>query len=391
MKKRIALWSIAGAAVLCLGACGGKKDGASGPVPSGTSTVAEESSDAAETTTDAADDSDAAIQDLDLDRYITPADHKNMEIHVTRPVVDDEIIESYINRELLDGLVKDRAVEDGDVVDIDYVGRKDGVAFDGGSAEGYRLVIGSGGFIPGFEEGLIGVMPGETVDLELTFPEDYRNKEMAGQEVVFTVTVNGIAYSVSYAQATSEDLERLGLDCGTKEELWELAEEASKERAKEQFAADCESAVIEELVAGTQVKSVPEHLVEEEVQGYIRYISFLTTDKYGMEIEDFVAQAYGLTFEEYKAQLTDMYTEIVKRYLAVEAVARQEGIEVTDEMLYERAAKEAKERGYDSAKELVDSVGYTTYRMYIVQELVLERLMETVTIVEEGSEAAPER
>ncbi|MDE6619187.1 MAG: FKBP-type peptidyl-prolyl cis-trans isomerase, partial [Lachnospiraceae bacterium] len=110
-----------------------------------------------------------------------------MKVSVVRPEVDDESILQYIDGELLAGNITNRAVQDGDVVDIDFIGRKDGEAFEGGSASGFKLTVGSGQFIPGFEDGLVGVMPGETVDLNLTFPETYRqNAELAGKEVVFT-------------------------------------------------------------------------------------------------------------------------------------------------------------------------------------------------------------
>ena len=87
---------------------------------------------------------------------------------------------------------KKKKVEEGDTVNIDYVGKRDGEAFDGGTASGYNLTIGSHSFIDGFEEGLVGKKVGETVDLDLTFPEDYQNQEMAGVDVVFTVTINKI-------------------------------------------------------------------------------------------------------------------------------------------------------------------------------------------------------
>ena len=87
---------------------------------------------------------------------------------------------------------KNEKVKKGDTANIDYVGKKDGVAFDGGTAQGYQLEIGSGTFIDGFEDGLVGVMPGETVDLNLTFPKEYPSEELAGKKVVFKVKVNEI-------------------------------------------------------------------------------------------------------------------------------------------------------------------------------------------------------
>ena len=93
------------------------------------------------------------FQDLDIDKYVTLGDYKKMKVTAARPKVNEEAIENYINTRLLVGTITNRPVKEGDVVDIDYVGKKDGVAFDGGTASGYKLSIGSGGFIPGFEDG----------------------------------------------------------------------------------------------------------------------------------------------------------------------------------------------------------------------------------------------
>ena len=137
------------------------------------------------------------LKDLNTEEYVTLGDYKNIEVMVAGPDVDNaewaslnaQIYNEFVSAE---NGIKDRAVENGDWVNIDYSGKKDGVAFDGGTAAAQLLEIGSGMFIAGFEEGLVGVMPGETVDLDLTFPADYGNTELAGQAVVFTVTVNYI-------------------------------------------------------------------------------------------------------------------------------------------------------------------------------------------------------
>ena len=93
-------------------------------------------------------------------------------------------------RQQYPAVVEGRAAKEGDVANIDYVGTKDGVAFDGGTASGYNLSLGNGGFIDGFEDGVVGMMPGEEKDLNLTFPEEYHSAELAGQDVVFHVTLN---------------------------------------------------------------------------------------------------------------------------------------------------------------------------------------------------------
>ena len=218
MKKKLALMCMAGIMIMSASACGGKnqdQDAQETVQTVETGTVSEDSTES-EASTEVEKVSDredyVGLQDLDVNAYISLADYKNMTVSAERPEVDDEMVTRYINSELLVGTITSRAVQEGDVTDIDFAGKRDGVAFDGGTATGYKLTIGSGQFIPGFEEGLVGVMPGETVDLNLTFPENYRqNPDLAGQEVVFTVTVNGIDTSAEYETVTPEEMKEMGL------------------------------------------------------------------------------------------------------------------------------------------------------------------------------------
>ena len=397
MKKKLAWMCMAGVMAMSVSACGGK----SGQDAQETAQTVEEGETGAKTEEAVSGESAAetekisdredyvGIEDLDIDEYITLADYQNMKVSVFKPVVDDAAITEYIDRELLVGRIMDRAVEEGDVTDIDFVGKKDGVAFDGGTASGYKLTIGSGGFIEGFEDGLIGVMPGETVDLNLTFPDPYQNNpDLAGQEVVFTVTVNGIEGSAKYETVTPEELEMLGLPYKSKEEVWEAGRQAAEDNAEETFVANAKSMIVQKLVGESTMKSVPEYLVEEEVQSYNLYMESVAA-MYGMDLDSFVTAASGLTREEYDSQAQEMCTEIVKQYLVMEAVARAEGIELTDEMVYAKADEEAAKAEYGSisGEELIDRVGFSTYRMSIVQDQVIERLMEIVTIEEEAAES----
>lgn len=388
MKRKLALMCMAGVMIMSIGACGGKQEQNAQETAQ---TVESTESEAPSTETERVGDREdyVGLQDLDVEEYITLADYKNMSVGAVRPAVDDESITQYINSELLVGTITDRAVQEGDVADIDFVGRKDGVAFEGGTAAGFKLTIGSGRFIAGFEDGLVGVMPGETVDLNLTFPETYQqNPELAGQEVVFTVTVNGIDVSAEYETVTPEEMKAMGLSYKTKEEVWEAGKKAVEQKAEETFEANAKSAVVQQLVAESTAKSIPEYLVEEERQNYNRYMESIAA-MYGTDLETFVTAIAGLTQEEYDSQTKEMCTEIVKQYLVMEAVARAEGVEVTDEMIHKRADEEAVEYGYDSGDALIDEVGFTTYRMSIVQEQVMERLMDIVSIeVEETQEAA---
>ncbi len=387
---------MAGIMIMSASACGGKnqdQDAQETVQTVETGTVSEDSTES-EASTEVEKVSDredyVGLQDLDVNAYISLADYKNMTVSAERPEVDDEMVTRYINSELLVGTITSRAVQEGDVTDIDFAGKRDGVAFDGGTATGYKLTIGSGQLIPGFEEGLVGVMPGETVDLNLTFPENYRqNPDLAGQEVVFTVTVNGIDTSAEYETVTPEEMKEMGLPYKTKEDVWEAGKKAVEQNADETFEANAKSAVVQKLLEESTAESIPEYLVEEEIQNYNLYMESIAA-MYGVDLETFVSAASGLTQEEYDSQTKEMCTQIVKQYLVLEAVARAEGIETTDEMIHERADKEAEEYGYSSGDALIDEVGYTTYRMAVVQEQVIERLMDIVSVESEGTQESEE-
>lgn len=398
MKKKFVLMCMTGMMVLGMCACGEKKTGQEQP-----SQVETETADAALSEEDADGESSTepetekvsdrpdyvGFQDLDIEKYVTLADYKNMEVSAAKPAVDDAAIESYVNNVLLVGNITSRAVREGDVADIDFVGKKDGEAFQGGTGSGYKLGIGSGSFIPGFEDGLIGVMPGETVDLNLTFPENYtKNPDLAGQEVVFTVTVNSIQGSAEYATVTEDEMKEMGLAYRTKEEVWEAGKKAVEENADETFAANSKNAIVQKLVEESEIQSIPDYLVEEEAQNYNHYISSLSQTMYGIGLEDFVAGTYGMTMEQYNEQLNEMCTEVVKQYLVMEAVARAEGIEITDELIHEKADDEAPEYGYASGDALIDEVGYATYRMSIVQEKATERLLEIIDVEVDTTQTA---
>ena len=394
MKKKVVLMCLTGMMIMSISACGEKKTDKDANVVETssvmeenetTTVVEEESSDSTQTEIDRVSDREdyVGFQDLDIDKYVTLGDYKKMKVTAARPKVNEEAIENYINTRLLVGTITNRPVKEGDVVDIDYVGKKDGVAFDGGTASGYKLSIGSGGFIPGFEDGLIGVETGETVDLNLTFPDNYRNATMAGEEVVFTVTVNGIEGAAEYATVTPKEMAEMGLSYKTKEEVWEAGKRAMEENAEETYAANAKSAVVRKVVEESTIESVPEYLIEEEAQNYNHYIESLAKSMYNMDLETFVTNAYGVTMEQYNLEMNEMFTDTVRQYLVMEAIARAEKMEITEEMTAKKADEEATEYGYASGDALIADVGFATYRMSIVQNMVIERLMEVVTVEEE--------
>lgn len=389
MKKRLLAMLIAGIVAVSVCACGSKE-------AENTANTTDEATTTTATTQEAEDASTTqkteeirvseredyvAIEDLTTDEYVTIPDYKTMTVQAVKPEVTDEKIEGYINTNILSYYpVTDRAIAAGDAVKIDYVGKKDDVAFDGGTAEGYVLSIGSGTFIEGFEDGLIGVMPGETVDLPLTFPTDYHAAELAGAEVIFTVTVHEIQVPTDYATVTPEILALMGSTYTSKEDIWAEAAKSVEENAEASYKNNIGNAIIEKLMTESSFTSVPQHLIDEEVQNYNIYMETLCNSYYGVDVETFVTTFYGITMDEYNIQMEQMCEETVKQYLIMEAVARAEGVEVTEEMMLEKAAEEAVAYQYASAEALVEEVGRTTYRMYMLQDMVMDKLMDMVNV-----------
>lgn len=394
MKKKLVMMCMAGVVAISLCACGGKNKTEDAANTNETTVQTQEAAEGAETQETEVKVSErpdyVALEDLETDDYVTLPDYASMTVQAEKPEVTDEAIEKYINRNILTSYsVTDRAVAEGDAVTIDYVGKKDDVAFEGGTDEGYVLNIGSHTFIDGFEEGLIGVMPGETVDLNLTFPADYFKEELAGADVVFTVTVQDIQESTDYANVTKEQLALMGIEYTSKEDIWEDAKKSVEENAQATYEANIQNAILEKLLTDSKFTSVPEYLVEEEVQNYNTYMETLAMGVYGCDLETFITNGYGMTMEEYNEQMMQICQDTIKQYLIMEAIARAEGIEVTEDMIKENAEKEAVEYGYESADAMIDEVGKTTYRMYILQGMVIDKLMDLVK-VEPIAEAATE-
>lgn len=326
--------------------------------------------------------------------YVTLGDYKGITVEAAKEEITDEKVEeeyelqiSYFGTEIYD-VYTEGTVAEGDVVNIDYEGKKDGVAFDGGTAEGYDLEIGSGSFIEGFEDGLIGVKVGETVDLELTFPEGYQAEELAGQDVVFTVTVNEI-------KRAPEEITDAHIEQATSGEYKDIASFKEyirnylEEEAQETYETTILSNAIDLICEAAEISEYPQDLVDycvnDMVNYYTQYASY-----YGMEFEDFITAYFGLTAEEFDEQVLAAVQISVKKELTLAAIAETEGIEVSEEE-YEASCEEYKTAyGYETVEELVASVGgENVVRVSLLLEKVDEYIRENV-VVEEPAEATDE-
>ncbi len=213
-------------------------------------------------------------------------------------------------------------VQTGDFAVIDFEGYVDGEAFQGGAGEGYTLEIGSGTFIPGFEEGLIGANLNETIDVKTTFPEDYRAEFLAGKEAIFKVTVKEIK-----AKKLPDFNDELAKEAGYEslEELKQTMEERLQEEAKRKAEADQREQIVKQAVEGSEL-IVPEKLIERELDRSVANIKG-RLEASGMSFEQYL-EASQTTEESYREDLKPTAANNVKTELVLNAISEKEGITV---------------------------------------------------------------
>lgn len=258
--------------------------------------------------------------------------YKDLEVSVeaTKEVTDAEVDEK-VERErnnLAELIIKEDAAELGDTVVIDFVGSVDGVEFDGGKGDNFSLELGSGQFIPGFEDQLVGAKAGETVDVNVTFPEDYQAEDLAGKDAKFVTTVHEVkakevpALDDELAKDIDEEVETLDeLKAKYRKEL-----EAAKEIAYDDAV---EGAALELAVANAEIVELPEEMVHDEVHRAMN--EFMgNMHRQGISPEMYF-QLTGTTEEDLHKQYEADADKRVKTNLVIEAIAKAEGFEASDE------------------------------------------------------------
>lgn len=322
------------------------------------------------------------LQDFTAGEYVTLGDYKNMELDIAAPAVTDEEVESNIDLYLqympvTVPITEDRAAELGDVANIDFVGMMDGVAFDGGSGAGYELVLGSGSFIDGFEDGVVGMEIGETKDLDLTFPDPYTtNPDLSGEPVVFTVTLNSLGV-YEPAELNDEFVARLGIEgCSNVDEFKVYIYDSLLNSRTEQYKQNKKNLIVTEMEKICTFEETPEGIVNRMYDTMLEYVSYYA-QMYGMEVADYTANVYGGTAEEYEETIRQQAMQMAQRYIMLGAVAEAEGIALSDEEYNEQIAEDAASYNY-SVEEYAANIDLDTYKEDLLVEKTLNYLFETV-------------
>ena len=233
--------------------------------------------------------------------------------------------------------VEGRAVENGDIAVIDYEGSVNGVPFDGGKSEGYNLTIGSGSFIPGFEEQIIGHNVGETFDINVTFPTEYHSEELAGKEAVFKIVLHGIKFNE--LPALDDEFAKDVSEFDTLDEYKADIKAKIQKRYENDADKSVEEQIINALIENLEAE-IPESMFEAETENFVRdYDSRLRMQ--GLDLKTFM-QYTGQTLDGLREQFKPMAERQVKTRIALEKIVELEGISATDEEIeaeYENLAK----------------------------------------------------
>ncbi len=354
MKKKLLAMLLVGCMVLAMTACGSKE----------TEEPAEES---AESTTEI--DTSA----LGTSTLTELGEYKGLTYTPMDTTVTDEEVEAEVRYMVANSYNKNpqEVATETSVVNIDYVGKKDGVAFDGGTAQGTELDIANSHFIEGFAESIVGMKVGETKDCPMTFPENYHSADLAGAEVVFTITVNECFEKIP-AELNDEFAQSKGYD--TVDALYAGIREMYETTLQQEAEADAEYQILTKVIENSTFE-----LNEDEVNLYINDLKSQYEQMaayYGYDLETYVGMATGMSFSEFEVQCREIAIYRIQCPLVQNAIAAAEGLEITDEVYNEKAEEYMSYYGYSTVEELEAAYTKETVVAQVTADLAVDFIVE---------------
>ena len=345
-----------------------------------TATTDDEEETESDNTEDTSEDTPTTAElmaGIDVEKCVTLGDYKGVTVEKTIQSVTDEDVQNEIDNALANYPVEvDQAAKEGDTVNIDYVGKIDGEEFDGGSDQGADLKLGSGKFIDGFEDGLIGARKGETRTLNLTFPEDY-TQDLAGKAVEFTVTVNAVKEPLSEPtdQWVADNIEGYDNIADYKAGIRSEQEESNEQTAENQVRYAAWTQVIDNCT----INEYPETLVEvgkklykQQVETYAKYA--------GMELDAYI-ESSGLTQEEYQSNMEEYGKNVAAQALVCQAICNKEGFAIGDDD-YQKALQDMLTEYGCTEEELIQTYGQDNVEQSIMLNRVSNLIMENANVTE---------
>jgi trigger factor len=323
-------------------------------------------------------DNDGFWENITALDYVELCDYEGILIPSDIHEVTEEAVQTEIDTILADYAsdkqVTNRSVTDSDTVNIDYVGSIDGVEFEGGSTDGAgtEVTIGVTNYIDDFLEQLVGHSPGESFDIEVTFPEDYGNENLNGKDATFAITINYIVETILPDLTDEFVLNHLTSDYG-----WSTVAEMEADVKSGLQKSATLTYVQEYIVENTDIISLPEELLEYQKKALLSYYQDYA-EYYGMEIEEFLSTYVGVatTGELIQENLADM-TEAASFYLVVQAIAEDTGISVSNEDV---AAYFETHLGSDDYSEYEEYYGMPYLKLVVLNQAVMDYLEDKAVL-----------
>lgn len=335
-------------------------------------------SDKTDTTAASAAESTAAgeTEEYVAEGSVKLGKYKGVEVTIAKADATDEEIDAQIQQILkanAENVAVEREAKLGDVVNIDYKGIHNGEAFEGGTAEGYDLELGSGGFIDGFEDGLVGVKKGDKKDLNLTFPDPYQNNPaLAGEAVVFEVTVNSVMEKV-IPEFNDAFVKKISPQDGTAEAYKQVLRDSITEQKKYDIETQRNIDLMEAIMSDSEIVCATDAVDAEYEAQLAQFTS--QAGMYGIAVEDMYG-IYGMDEAGFKAELRELAKDVTKQKMVYEEIAKNENIAVTDE----DRTNLAKANGFETADELIAAYSEDEVRVAALAQKVLDFLLENAVI-----------
>lgn len=399
-KNRLILTAAVAVSVMALAACG-----SSNKTPEATTAAAEATEASASDTATASQLSadDPEIQALEatevpeLPKFsdmgtVKLCDLTGITVETSpKLTVDEDMVNSQIDYLRKNYLTEtEDAAKEGDTVNIDFVGKMNGEAFDGGSGTGYDLVLGSGSFIDGFEDQLIGAKKGEKLEVNVTFPESYpNNPDLAGKPAVFDVTVNKVS---TMPELTDQWVKEHAEDMGSKAS--DVASFRVEQQALLQAQVDYQYNNTIQQDALQQIVDTSEITVSDAMQKYAEdYVisqEVSTAKQYGSSLADML-NMYGMSVDDFKEEISSYATDYAKQRMVVAAIANEQGIKSSDQLIDELAVELSGLAGKELNKiQLIEQYGGDAVKDEAVNKAVLDYVQTQVKVVETTETSAAE-
>ena len=263
--------------------------------------------------------------------------------------VNEADVDAEVNGRLL---TREGAAENGDTVDIDFEGFVDGKAFEGGKAEHYSLVLGSGSFIPGFEEQVVGHSAGEEFDVNVKFPEEYGAAELAGKDATFKIKLHEVKYKE--LPALDDDFAKDVSEYDTLDELKDSIRNNIKTNLDKQAEQKVENDLMDQVIANMKA-DIPDAMVDSRIDELVQDFEYRISQQ-GLKLADYL-KYMGMNIEQFRAQFKEQADKQVKMRLAMEAIVAKEGITASDEEFEEEVKRiaDAYKMEADKVKSIVDA------------------------------------